>query len=138
MVTVYDVEPNKLIEAVAEKLKGEIDVPDFIYFVKSGSHVERPPDDPVKFWYTRLASVLRQAYVKGNIGVNRLRRHYGKSKNRGVKPEHHRHAGGKIIRVAMQKLEKAGYLKRADNGKGRIITGKGKQLLDNTAKEISK
>ncbi len=135
MVSCLDVDSNKLIENIAKKLEegGFEKAPEFVRFAKSGSHAERPPAQK-NFWYLRCASVLRQAYAKETIGVNRLRRHYGGRKARGVRPEIHRPAGGSVIRKAMQALEKAGYMKKEKVG--RSITGKGKKLLDQTAKEI--
>lgn len=135
MVSCLDVDSNKLIENIAKKLEdgGFEKGPEFIRFAKTGSHAERPPTQK-NFWYIRCASVLRQAYAKETIGVNRLRRHYGGRKARGVRPEIHRPAGGSAIRKAMQALEKAGYMKKQKVG--RAITGKGKKLLDQTAKEI--
>ena len=138
MVTVYDVSPQPLIEKLAEKLMKEVKVPEFLYYVKTGAHRERPPDDPERFWYVRLASILRRAYVDGVVGVNRLARHYGGRKNRGVKPEHFMPAGRKIIRVALQELEKLGYLKKGRDGKGRVLTPKGQSLLDAVAYEVWK
>jgi len=136
MVTVYDVSPQPLLERVAEKLRKEVKVPEFLYYVKTGAHRERPPDDPERFWYLRLASILRRAYVDGVVGVNKLARHYGGRKNRGVKPEHFHPAGRKIIRVALQELEKVGYLQKGQNGKGRVLTPKGQSLIDNAAYEV--
>lgn len=138
MVTAYDVEGQKLVDALAEKLKGMVKVPEFVYYVKSGAHKERPPDDPEKFWYHRLASLLRKIYLKGPIGVSRLRRIYGGRKNRGSKPERKWKAGGKIIRVALKQLEELGFVEKVLDGKrkGRRITPKGQSFVDNTAKEV--
>ena len=135
MVTAYDVDPNKLIEKVAEKLKGEkITKPAFVGLVKSGAHVTRPPEKE-DFWYVRCASILRQIYIQGNTGTGRLRRHYGGPKRRGVKPQKHAPAGGSTIRKAMQELEKAGLLTKEKTG--RVLSAKGRKLLDNAAKEVS-
>jgi len=135
MVTALDVDANALIGNVAEKLKGmKMEKPKLIDTVKSGAHAERPPEDE-NFWYVRCASILRQTYVRNEVGVNRLRRHYGGRKSRGVKPERHYPAGGSIIRKALQQLEKAGLLKREKTG--RILTGEGRKLLDAAAKEVS-
>ena len=136
MVTAYDVDPNKLIEKVAEKLKdSKIAKPAFVGLVKTGAHAKRPPDHP-DFWYIRCASVLRQIYVRNNAGTERLRRHYGGRKRRGVKPQTHAPAGGSTIRKAMQELEKAGFLEKGQKA-GRVVTAKGRKLLDNAAKEVS-
>lgn len=133
MVTVYDVTPNKLIGKVAEKLKGMgIAQPAYIGTVKTGSHRERMPQQK-NFWYLRMASLLRNSYVHGNVGVGRLRLHYGGKVIRGVRPERKRKAGGSIIRKGMQALEKAGLMVKKKTG--REISAAGKKLLDLSAKE---
>jgi small subunit ribosomal protein S19e len=133
MVTVFDVEPNKLIAKTAEKLKAmNIAKPAFVGLVKSGAHTERPPQHE-GFWYVRCASILRQVYVNDRVGVSKLRRHYGGRKRRGVKPQKHAPAGGSTIRKALQELEKAGLL--AKEKTGRVLTPKGRKLLDEAAKE---
>jgi small subunit ribosomal protein S19e len=135
MVTANDVEADKLIGKAAEKLK-EMDLPKpaFVGLVKTGSHNSRPPQSP-DFWYFRCASILRQAYMNVNVGVNRLRRHYGGRKRSGVRPEHHRQSGGSTVRKAMQALEKAGLMMKQKAG--RTLTPKGRKLLDAAAKECS-
>ncbi len=135
MVTVYDVTPNKLVAKVAEKLKGMgIQQPSYIGTVKSGAHAERMPQQK-NFWYIRLAAILRNTYVHGNVGVGKLRTHFGGKKTRGVRPERKRKAGGSIIRKGMQALEAAGLIVKRK--KGREISAAGKKLLDATAKEVS-
>ncbi len=135
MVTAFDVEANKLIGRAAQKLKEmKVHKPAFVGLVKSGMHAERPPQS-ADFWYIRCASILRQAYVNGEVGTNRLRRHYGGKKRRGVKPARHAPAGGSTIRKAMQELEKAGLL--AKEKSGRKLTPKGRKLLDAAAKECA-
>jgi small subunit ribosomal protein S19e len=135
MVTVFDVDANKLIEKTAERLKEmKIHKPVFVGLVKSGAHAARPPQTD-NFWYLRCASILRQIYVNGTVGVQRLRRHYGGKKRRGVRPARHAPAGGSIIRKAMQELEKAGLLTKEKVG--RVLSPKGRKLLDNAAKECA-
>ena len=86
--TIYAKDPVKFIPALAEALKGieGFDVPEWATFVKSGVSRERPPisDD---FWYTRAASILRQLYIHGVVGVGKLRTRYGSRKDRGGKPD---------------------------------------------------
>lgn len=135
MVTVYDVTPNKLVKKVAEKLQGMgIAQPAYIGTVKSGPHRERFPQQK-DFWYMRLASLLRNSYVHGSVGVSRLRSHYGGKKIRGVRPERKVKAGGSIIRKGLQALEAAGLM--AKKKTGREITAAGKKLLDSAAKEAA-
>lgn len=136
MVTALDVDANDLIGKVAEKLREmKVKKPDFVGVVKSGAHADRPPEDP-NFWYMRCASILRQTYARTNVGTNRLRRHYGGRKNRGVRPQKHFDAGGSTIRKAMQEMERVGLLKKEKVG--RSLTASGRKLLDGAAKEVSK
>ncbi|MFH1424639.1 MAG: 30S ribosomal protein S19e [archaeon] len=137
MVNVNDVDALDLINAVKEELKKneQIKPPEWAQFAKSGAHCERPPEQP-DFWYIRAASMLRKIYVRGPVGVSRLRTEYGGARNRGVKPEEHRKASGSIIRALMKQLELAGYVKNSK--KGRSITPQGQKLLDNVAYVVYK
>lgn len=136
MVTALDVDTNKLLERAAEKLKGmKLEKPAFVGMVKTGTHAQRPPEQP-DFFFIRCASIMRQAYVQNVVGTGRLRRHYGGRKSRGVKPQRHAPAGGSTIRKAMQQLEKAGLMAKEKSG-GRRLTAKGRQLLDRAAKDVS-
>ena len=141
MTTVYDVDASELIKKAAEELKSvkEINPPAWADFVKTGMSKERPPADK-EWWYMRTASILRTVYMKGPIGVSKLRTKYGGKKNRGVAKERSYKGAGNIIRKAMQQLEKAGFVKQAQAGthKGRIATPKGKSFLDKIALKLNK
>lgn len=136
MNAVYDLTPQEFNLKLAEALKGvpEFEKPEWIDFVKSGAAKERPVEDP-DFWFKRSASILRQIYRKKIVGVNRLKTKYGSKKDRGMKPEEFRKAGGKIIRMILQQSDKAGFteiLKNARGAKlGRQLTKKGKSFLEN-------
>jgi small subunit ribosomal protein S19e len=135
MVSVRDVEPQKLIEKLKEELKKfeEIKEPLWAKFVKSGAHRQRPPEQR-DFWYIRAASILRRIYLDGPVGVERLRSYYG---GRGAgHPKHFVKASGKIIRTILQQLEKIGFVEKEK--RGRKITAKGKKFLDKIASEASK
>ena len=132
---VNDVPTKYLIEETTTKLKSELEQPAFVGFVKSGVHKERAPlrDD---WFYVRMASILYRTHKWNVIGTARLRSYYGGRKRRGVKTEHFRKASGKVIRSAVQNLEKAGYLEKA-KPRGRQLTGKGKKLLNEMAKIVT-
>jgi len=124
----------KLAEAL--KKVPEFKMPEWAGFVKSGSAKERPIDDE-DFWYKRAASILRQIYKKNIVGVNRLRTKYGSKKNRGMKPEAFKKAGGKIIRTILQQSDEAGFTEIAKTIKGvrsrkpgRQLTEKGKAFME--------
>ncbi len=138
MTTVYDVPAEPLIKKLAEKLQNEfkIEPPEWVEWVKTGIHKERPPENK-DWWYIRAASILRRVYIRGPIGVSRLRGLYGGRRDRGSKPYRHVKGSGSIIRKALQQLEEAGLVKTVE-GKGREITPKGQSLVDNTAYEVMK
>lgn len=91
MTTVYDVPPDKLTKSVGAKLKKNkaISMPEWSMNVKKGMSKELPPVDK-DWWWVRGASVLRQIYLHGPVGVSRLRTYYGSSARRGVKKAHFR------------------------------------------------
>jgi len=129
---IYAKDVEKFIPALAEALKGvsEFEVPEWANYVKTGSSRERPPADD-DFWHTRAASILRQLYIKGVVGVGKLRSRYGSRKDRGGKPDKFRKAGGKIIRVILQQAEAAGLVEKITRLQhGRRLTQAGRDLLD--------
>ena len=133
MVSVREADPQEFVEKLKEKLKEieEIREPEWMKFAKSGSHKERPPEQP-DFWYIRAASVLRRIYLDGPVGVERLRTYYGGRKKRRKGSEHFRKASGNIIRKILQQLERAGLVERTK--RGRKITSKGQSLLEGLMK----
>jgi len=132
MTDIRSIEPGKYNASLAGALKEieEFKRPEWIEFVKSGQHKQRPINNP-DFWYIRGASILRQIYIQGIVGVQRLRTRYGGRKDRGMKPPQFRKSGGKIIRTILQQSEAAGLIEKA-KGKnaGRQLTKKGKEFLE--------
>jgi len=129
---IYLKDPKEFISKLVLELKKipEIKAPEWAEFVKSGVAKQRPPVNP-DFWQIRLASILRQFYLQGVLGVGRLRVKYGSKKNRGAQPSRFRKSSGKLIRVMLQQAEKVGLLEKiTKNQHGRRLTIKGKQLLD--------
>ncbi|MHA1616024.1 MAG: 30S ribosomal protein S19e [Candidatus Njordarchaeales archaeon] len=137
MLIPYDVPPSALIKKLAERLKEipQIKMPEWARFIKTGPHRERPPIQP-DWWYLRAASLLYQVYMRGPIGVGYLRKHYGRRKNRGSRPERKVKAGAKIIRTCLQQLEAAGLVVKTVEG--RKVSSKGQKLLNEVATEVGK
>ncbi|MFI5412505.1 MAG: 30S ribosomal protein S19e [Candidatus Micrarchaeales archaeon] len=135
MANVFDVKGSELVSVAAQRLKEKIKKPDYINYVKTGANKERPPLDP-DFYFVRTASVLRQVYVNGPVGVSKLRTRYGGSKGHRVHRHHHMKSGGSIIRDSFQALEALNYVKKTK--KGRVITAEGKSFLDKISKEMKK
>ena len=139
LTTVYDVPADALIERLSDYIKGnvnQVQPPEWAAYVKTGTHVERAPLDP-DWWYVRTASMMRKLYLKGPVGVSRLRKDYGGRQRRGVRPAHFRKAGGNILRSILQQLE-AAELVTKDGTKGRVVSAKGRSLLDAVSGQIKR
>jgi small subunit ribosomal protein S19e len=139
MTTAYDVPADILIERLSSFIKEsviEVSPPNWASYVKTGSHVERVPQNP-NWWYIRSASLLRKIYIKGPIGVARLRKEYGGRKRKGVRPAHFAKSGGNIIRSILQQLELAGLAEKTATS-GRNVSDKGRSLLDAMATQVKR
>ncbi len=136
MANIYEVDSGELVKKAAEKLKEQgINKPSYVDYVKTGPGKDRTPTD-ASFWYVRCASILRQTYVNGPIGISKLRTRYGSRQRHVVHRAHHKKAGGSMIKDAFDGLEKLGYVKNTKEG--REITPKGRSLLDRVANEMLK
>ena len=96
-----DVDANNLIKVLSSELKKTIKKPEFVDYVKASCHNERPPEQK-DFWWIRCAAILRHVYKQGSVGTQRLRVHFGGSKNRGRKPSKFKKGSGNIIRKILQ------------------------------------
>ncbi|MBX4196901.1 40S ribosomal protein S19 [Candidatus Pacearchaeota archaeon] len=132
MADIRTIESGKYNKMLAEALKksGDFEKPVWVDLVKTSAHKMRPTID-ADFWHNRSASILRQIYIRGTVGVERLRTRYGGRKDRGMQPPRFVKSGGKIIRTILQQAEAAGLLEKAKGKKaGRIMTKKGREFLE--------
>ncbi|MFB6133935.1 MAG: 30S ribosomal protein S19e [Halanaeroarchaeum sp.] len=138
MVTLYDAPADELIEALAATLEDRLEEPDWATFTKTGTDRELSPEQD-DFWHRRAASVLRKVAIDGPVGVESLSTAYGDTKsgtNRyQVKPAHTTDGSKNIIRTILQQLEDEGLVAK-EGSAGRIVTGDGQQLLDDTAGDV--
>jgi small subunit ribosomal protein S19e len=137
MAKVFDVPANELISKLTDQLKKDkkINPPEWASYVKTGAHAEKIPQNR-DWWYTRCASLVRKVYLHGPIGISDLKSYYGGRKRIGYNLDHHKDAGGAIIRNALQQLEASGYVEK--KGKGRMISNEGMKRVDRLATEIFK
>jgi len=137
MAKVYDVPADKFIEKLAGHLKNDkkIEPPTWSYFVKTGPHAEKIPQNK-DWYYLRCASLIRKIYLHGPISVAELKSKYGGRKQRGYFLAHHVDASGAIIRTGLKQLENSGYLVKKPDG--RIISDDGMKRADRLATEIHK
>jgi small subunit ribosomal protein S19e len=138
-MSIYVVQPQKLVEAIAEKLKeySEISPPQGSEFWKTAFFKELAPHDSVNFWYMRCASILRKVKKYGPIGVNKLRKFYGGKNKKGPGLHHSAKGSGKIIRVALQQLENAKLVENVEK-EGRVVSPEGISLLERTAYALTR
>ncbi len=135
MANALEVKGSELVKLAAARLKEKMKKPDYLNYAKSGADRERPPEDP-DFYWVRSASILRQVYANGPVGVSKLRTRYGSRKEHRVHRHHHMQSGGSIIRDAFDGLEQLSLIKKTK--RGRVITPQGKSFLDKLSKEIKK
>ncbi|KAF2110860.1 40S ribosomal protein-like protein S19 [Lophiotrema nucula] len=133
-VSVKDVESQKFIQAYAAFLKrqGKLPITGWVDTVKTSHSNELPPQD-IDWFYVRAAAVARHVYMRKTVGVGRLRKVHGSTKNRGSRPSHHVDASGSVDRKVMQALEKIGVLEQDEDKGGRRITQSGQRDLDRIA-----
>jgi small subunit ribosomal protein S19e len=124
----FSVEAGKAIGLLAAKLKADakFNPPEWFGTVKGGPANERLPDS-VDQWYLRVGAILRTVALRGPVGTERLRNKFGGNKEHTRGRAHHRKAGGKAIRLAMQTLQEAGYVRKEP--KGRVITPAGRAFI---------
>ena len=139
MSTPLGVPSDVLIDRLSKYLKenmGDVAPPAWATTAKTGSHRERPPTN-VDWWYVRCASLLRKLYLRGPVGIARLRVEYGGRLRAGTHIEHSRPSGGSAIREPLQQLQKAGLVS-TETKRGRKLTAEGLSLLNRLAAEIRK
>jgi small subunit ribosomal protein S19e len=152
-VTLKDVPAEAFIRAFAEQLKKESKITPLSNdaFIKTGISKEVSPQE-ADWFYIRAAAIARKIALKPNSGVGRLRHIFGDSQRAGQGKNHHKAGSGKIIRYALQQLEKANILMKyndkrnknaskevianTDHSFARVITFEGQKIMNNIAKTV--
>jgi small subunit ribosomal protein S19e len=138
MATLYDAPADELIDELAAELEDRLDAPDWAEYAKTGAGRELPPEQE-DFWARRAASLLRKVAVDGPIGVKRLSSAYGSTtdgSNRYVVAPSKTTSGSRnIVRTLLQQLEDEDLVEQR-NDRGRVVTGEGRSLLDQTAADV--
>lgn len=157
--TVRDVDAQKFVRAFAQHLKrsGKIAVPEWVEYVKTGTHKELAPYDS-DWFYTRIgtpfksysshalyiftnvavASMARHLYINPDTGVGAFTSLYGGRKRNGVRPAKACRSSGSIARKALQALETLKLVAKGPEGKGRRLTSTGQKQLDQIATMLAK
>ena len=138
MATAYDVPTEKLVPRIADELRklDTVKPPAWAMFVKTGRHREKSPADD-GWWFVRSAAVLRKIYIDGPIGTTRVAAAFGGKADRGSKPSKAVRGSRAIARTTIKQLEKSQLVQRDKDG-GRVVTGKGRKLVDGLSTELLK
>lgn len=104
------------------------------------SHSNELPPQSQDWFYVRAAAIARHVYLRKSVGVGRIAKAHGSTKNRGSRPNHHVDGSRSVDRKVLQALEKIGIVEKLDDeeenttGKGgRRITQAGQRDLDRIA-----
>ena len=154
-VTVKDVPADAFIKAYAEHLKKTQKVTPIAnaHFIKTGVGRELNPESE-DWFYHRCAALARKLYIKPELGVGKLRHIMGNNRKHGHRPNKHGQASGKVIRFALQELERADVVMHYNDkrnthtkvdlpqgkelGFPRIISPAGQKELNEIAKQAFK
>lgn len=115
MIEIFNVKPDAFNSVLAEHLKStdKLTLPKNVDIVKTCHGKQRAPADK-DWYYKRAASIIRKMVVATHrgehIGVTKLSRKYGCSKNRGSRPSKHVDGARGHIRKILQDLEKAEWV----------------------------
>lgn len=133
---VKNVPAGLFISTYADFLKksGRVEIPSWISIVKTGNQKINSPENSNWFFY-RLAALSRKFYLNRGKGIGNLRKDYGGKKRRGSRPAKRVLSSGKVLRFAIQQLEKLNIIYQDEQGK-RKITKKAKQDMDKRAEKI--
>jgi small subunit ribosomal protein S19e len=114
---VRDIAAAKFVAAYAAHLKksGKVELPKWVDLVKTGTFQELAPYDQ-DWFFVRAASIARKIYLRGGIGIGRLKRIYGGSKRNNPSASHFRTGSGSVARHAVHALEKLGVIEKDKNG----------------------
>ena len=82
-----------------------------------------------------MAALARKFYLNQGKGVGNLKKEYGRKKRNGVRPSKKSKYSGKILRFALQMLEKLKILSWNKKGK-RIIAKKAKLDMDKRVEKL--
>jgi len=134
--SVRNVPASLFISMYADFLKksGRVELPSWLNIVKTGNNKVNSPENPNWYFY-RLAALSRKFYLNRGKGIGNLRKDFGGKKRRGTGPGKRVLSSGKILRLAIQQLEKLNIIYQDDHGK-RKITKKAKQDMDKRAGKI--
>ena len=152
-ITIKDVPAEAFIKAFAEQLKVEQKVTPLPgdEYVKTGKAKEISPHNQ-DWFYIRTAALARKIFLKPQSGVGRFKAIFGEKMRNGQGRNHHVEGSGKVIRYALQQLEKANFLMKLNDKRNknaskvisqldnisfaRVVTFDGQRVMNEVAKKV--
>jgi small subunit ribosomal protein S19e len=132
---VKDVPAEAFIAAFSQHLKsqGKVQVPQWAEYVKTGVARELSPYN-ADWFFVRMAAIARRVYINPNVGVGAFKKIFGTKQRNGGGHNSASLGSGKVIRLAVQQLQKLGLLEASKASKGgRVVSSKGRQEMDYVA-----
>ena len=124
----YRLDAHKLVDAISSTLEKEkVELPIHGDLIKTGCGRQYSPYEK-NWFYTRMASIVRQAMCKDKVSMTGLAHKYGVRKNRGVKPTKFTRGSRYVIGKAIDNLIQLGWFDF--NQTDGIITEKAGKVLE--------
>ncbi|AFM99424.1 ribosomal protein S19 [Encephalitozoon hellem] len=131
---IYEVRPEKFNEALKSYLKStNMVVPLQDYdIMKTGTGKEQAPieDD---WYFTRMASIVRQISIKGAVTPEFLAKRYGTRKNRGCRPSKYVNAFPEIGISVLENLKNMGWINEHSKD---MLTEKGRTVVKEIIEKV--
>lgn len=136
--TVKDVPVQEFVVALAQHFKKsqKLELPAWHDLIKTAAFKELPPQD-ADWYFMRAASVARQIYLRGGLGVGAFQRLYGGKKSNGSRRPHFAKAASGVHRHILQQLQEIDLVSTKKDKKGRWITRQGQRELDTIAAQLA-
>ncbi|ADM12650.1 40S ribosomal protein S19 [Encephalitozoon intestinalis ATCC 50506] len=134
MEEIYDVRPEKFNEALKSYLKSTnkvVPIKDHD-IMKTGEGREQAPIDE-DWYFTRMASIVRQISIRGTVTPEYLANKYGSSKNRGCRPSKYVGAYPEIGISVLENLKNMGWINDHPQD---MLTEKGKTVVKEIIEKV--
>ncbi|CAD26072.1 40S RIBOSOMAL PROTEIN S19 [Encephalitozoon cuniculi GB-M1] len=124
---IYEVMPEKFNEALKSYLKSTNEVVPLQDhdIMKTGEGREQAPIEE-DWYFTRMASIVRQISIKGAVTSEFLAKRYGSLKNRGCRPSKYVGAYPEIGESVLENLKNMGWINEHPKD---MLTEKGKTIV---------
>lgn len=125
---IYEVRPEKFNEALKSYIKSTNKVvpPQDHDIMKTGEGRQQAPTED-DWYFTRMASIMRQISIRGEVTPEFLAEKYGNRKNRGCRPSKYVGAYRELGVSVLENLKNMGWINTESSQD--MLTEKGKTVV---------